>query len=238
MASRKSANESMSQSSYGSTMDIDMLNMDVSSQRPRAQQKRPIKESKGSRRTANIPTGTIAAKKLKYNEENCIPPKFLLNVKLDGNKATNKEVSPVYGEYIVDLSNMVATFAEIASCKTCHGELELFEMKSTTTCSSKLMFRCKECLLAKSFWNVGKCEEEKPTPVDTSDSKRKYNRLDYSSVLAGRIIGLGIAKLKHFHGLMNIPPPPISGNSYSIQKDLVIVANKVAKKVWIRRKKS
>ena len=228
MASRKSANESMSQSSYGSTMDIDMLNMDVSSQRPRAQQKRPIKESKGSRRTANIPTGTIAAKKLKYNEENCIPPKFLLNVKLDGNKATNKEVSPVYGEYIVDLSNMVATFAEIASCKTCHGELELFEMKSTTTCSSKLMFRCKECLLAKSFWNVGKCEEEKPTPVDTSDSKRKYNRLDYSSVLAGRIIGLGIAKLKHFHGLMNIPPPPISGNSYSILKDLVIVANKVA----------
>ena len=96
IASRKSANESMSQSSYGSTMDIDMLNMDVSSQRPRAQQKRPIKESKGSRRTANIPTGTIAAKKLKYNEENCIPPKFLLNVKLDGNKATNKEVSPVY----------------------------------------------------------------------------------------------------------------------------------------------
>ena len=63
MASRKSANESMSQSSYGS-MDIDMFNMDVSSQRPRAQQKRPIKESRGSRRTANIPTGTIAAKKL------------------------------------------------------------------------------------------------------------------------------------------------------------------------------
>ena len=61
---------------------------------------------------------------------------------------------------------MVATFAEIASCKTCHGELELFEMKSTTTCSSKLMFRCKECLLAKSFWNVRNCEEEKPTPVD------------------------------------------------------------------------
>ena len=151
MASRKSANESMSQSSYGSTMDIDMLNMDVSSQRPRAQQKKPIKESKGSRRTANIPAGTIAAKKLKYNEENCIPPTFLPNVKLDGNKATNKEVSPVYGEYIVDLSNMVATFAEIASCKTCHGELELFEMKSTTTCSSKLMFSCKECLLASSF---------------------------------------------------------------------------------------
>ena len=31
-------------------------------------------------------------------------------MKLDGNKATNKEVSPVYGDYIVDLSNMVATF--------------------------------------------------------------------------------------------------------------------------------
>ena len=122
--------QTWSQSSYGS-MNIGILNMNVSSQRPIVQQKRPRKESNVNRRTANIPTGTIAAKRPKYNE---IP----------------------------------------AECEV--------------------------------RWK--KCEEEKPTPVNTSDSKHKYNRFDYSSVLAGRIIGIEIAKLKHFLGLMNIPRPP------------------------------
>ena len=44
--------------------------MDISSQGLGVQQRKSRKESKGSKRTAKIPTETMAAKKLKLNEEN------------------------------------------------------------------------------------------------------------------------------------------------------------------------
>ena len=71
MTSRNSADESMSETWSQSTYGLmDILNMDISSQGPGVQQRKSRKESKGSKRTAKIPTETMAAKKLKLNEEN------------------------------------------------------------------------------------------------------------------------------------------------------------------------
>ena len=96
MASRKSADESMSETWSQSLMDQWTYSIWILAVKAGAQQKRSRKESKGSKRKVKIPTETIAAEKLKFNEENCILPKFPLEVILDGKNVTNKEVSHVY----------------------------------------------------------------------------------------------------------------------------------------------
>ena len=50
----------------------------------------------------------------------------------------------------------------------------------------------------------------------------------YSSVLGGRLAGIGVPNLRLYHAAMNIPPPPTGPSFQRIQKDLLIAADYVA----------
>ena len=50
----------------------------------------------------------------------------------------------------------------------------------------------------------------------------------YSSVLGGRLAGIGEPNLREYHAAMKIPPPPTGPSFQRIQKDLLIAAEYVA----------
>ena len=120
---------------------------------------------------------------------------------MDGFEATpriyKQKAYELSGDYIVDLAAMISSMSEVASCKQCkEAVMQLFEIESSCTCSSKLLFRCSECMNAKIFMNVG---EVNPSTT---------NRLDISCVLGARIVGMNSEMLRTFHACVNLPPAP------------------------------
>ena len=65
--------------------------------------------------------------------------------------------------------------------------------------------------------------------------REKLIELDYSCLLAGRLIGIGNEKEKIYHAAMGIPPPPSSYIYHKVQNELPI-AVKVAYESMARAK--
>ena len=58
----------------------------------------------------------------------------------------------------------------------------------------------------------------------------------YSSVLGGRLVGMGEPNLRLYHACMNLPPPPTGPSFQRIQKDLLIASEYVANNTMMQAK--
>ena len=115
----------------------------------------------------------------------------------------------------------------MAACRKCQlGTLELYQKPHHLSCATQLMFRCAKCFATRTFWSVSGYFRSSIQLGDKKISKR--NDIMYSSVLGGRLAGIGEPNLRLYHAAMNIPPPPTGPSFQRIQKDLLIAAEYVA----------
>ena len=88
------------------------------------------------------------------------------------------------------------------------------------------MFRCNKCFACRTFWSVSGYFRSSIQLGDNRISKR--NDIMYSTVLGGRLAGIGQPNMLIYHAAMNIPPPPVGSTFQNIQKDLLLASKYVA----------
>ena len=145
------------------------------------------------------------------------------------------EVIPVKGNFVINLEAMMQVLGTLAVCRECqHGNLEAYDRRIKASCASYIMLRCNKCYNSRTFWSVsGKFEHD----IHFGDQTiRKRNDMVYSTVLGGRIIGIGESKLNFYHAILNIPPPPSRRVFHHVQKDILIAAEFVATQSMITAK--
>ena len=202
--------------------DFDTLEVD--SQQDDSASESLFKKPRLSKRRSKVPTESISSKKLNFDDEIYLPEPIKMHLLIPEliedqqfEQLIMQEVLPLCGNYIMDLDAMVSALSAVATCKRCKsGEMQLFEMKRTTTCASQLVFRCNACCNAIIFMNVGEI------------GSKSTNILDLSSVLGSRLAGIPSEKLRTFSASMGLPPPPIQYHHTKIMNEVIIAAEKEA----------
>ena len=184
---------------------------------------------------ASSSISTAASRKLHFSSATILPPKQNIKVRSPEGKVEEVDVLPVTGNIILNVESFIAVLGEVAVCRNCQlGTLELYEKPKHLSCATQLMFRCKQCLVNRTFWSMSGYFRSSIQLGEKKISKR--NDIMYSSVLGGRLVGMGEANLSLYHACMNIPPPPKCYSFQRIQKDLLIASEYVANNSMMRAK--
>ena len=97
--------------------------------------------------------------------------------------------------------SILNSMARSALCES--GKLRIRVTGISHGTASFLSIDCSNCASVNTFWNSGSRLRGTLTLWDTAIKSR--SQLIYASVLAGRIMGIGWAKLHLYHSFMNIP---------------------------------
>ena len=139
------------------------------------------------------------------------------------------------GNIILNVESFLSILGEVSVCRDCQlGTLELYQKPYHLSCATQSMFFCNKCLANRTFWSVSGYFRSNIQLGEKKISKR--NDIMYSSVLGGRLVGMGEPNLRLYHGSMNLPPPPTGPSFQRIQKDLVIASEYVANNSMMRAK--
>ena len=93
-------------------------------------------------------------------------------------------------------------------------------------CALYIVMACNLCQFRKSYWTVSGKFKEQILIGDKQIVKR--NAMMYSSILGGRLIGIGHNKLMLYHAAMNLPSPSSKAGFVQAQADLITAANFIA----------
>ena len=179
--------------------------------------------------TVPIPSSSIdtaASLKLDFLAPTYLPSKQNIRVRSPEGKVE---------KWIINLESFVSILGEVAVCRNCQlGTLELYQKSYHLSCATQLIFRCKECLSHRTFWSVSGYFRSSIQLGEKNISKR--NDMMYSSVLGGRLVGMGVPNLRLYHACLNIPPQPTGPSFQRIQKDLLIASEFVANNSMMKAK--
>ena len=101
-------------------------------------------------------------------------------------------------------------------CRACKiGSLELFDSCKKESCATFLLLQCHSCHFHRSFWIVSGTFGKSSLSVSASKIRMR-NDMVYSSILGGRLVGIGLDKLSLYHATLNIPSPPSRYIPFSI----------------------
>ena len=179
---------------------------------------------------ANKNANTVAGSKLVYREEEK-RKSICLEVcdDDDDDDITTTDVYAVQGNYVIDLNSFSSIIREVAMCRACEvGSLELFDSGQKESCATFLILRCNSCHYSRSFWSVSGTFGKSSVSVSASKIRMR-NDMVYSSILGGRLIGIGLEKLSLYHATLNIPSPPSRYIYSSAQRDILVGAEQVAR---------
>ena len=114
-------------------------------------------------------------------------------------------------------------------CREClAGEMIVLDTGTRAGAASYILLSCNSCKMSQHFWTVsGRPGSRSKIQVGSSEITNR-NKLVYSSVLGGRLMGIGHTKLSLYHSMLDIPSPCTPRNYTSVQNDLIIVAEMVA----------
>ena len=127
---------------------------------------------------------------------------------------------------VVNLAVFQQVLDSMAKCLVCDGRLELIETGTSSGCASYLALKCTVCDSEKKFWTVSNYSHGK---IDLATSQiPKRNSMVFTSVLAGRLMGVGWHKLFLYHSMLNIPGPATSRNFGRVQTDILLAAEDTA----------
>ena len=128
---------------------------------------------------------------------------------------------------LINLGTMQSILNSMARCALCeNGKLSILVKGISHGCSSFISITCTSCDSANTFWSSGSRIRGIVTVGDSTIKDR--SQLIYSSLLAGRIMGIGWAKLHLYHSFLNIPGPMSKRNFTVAQSDLLVAARVVA----------
>ena len=188
-----------------------------------------------SMRVASSTKNTAASRKVDFQETTFLPSVENIRVRSSEGKVEQEEVLPVTGNIILNVESFISILGEVSVCRDCQlGTLELYQKPYHLSCATQLMFRCNKCLANRTFWSLSGHFRSNIQLGEKKISKR--NDIMYSSVLGGRLVGMGEPNLRLYHVSMNLPPPPTSPSFQRIQKDLVIASEYVANNSMMRAK--
>ena len=95
--------------------------------------------------------------------------------------------------FVVSLVVFQEVLDSMAKCLVCNGRLELRATGTSSGCASYLNLKCSMCYSEKKFWSVGNYSHSK---IQIGSSQiPKGNSMVFTSVLAGRLMGVGWHKL-------------------------------------------
>ena len=124
----------------------------------------------------------------------------------------------------------IAVFKEVldsmAKCSRCDSWLELAETGTSSDSASFQSLKCTSCESLNKFWSVGGYSHGKLS-IGHSDIPKR-NSIVYSSVLAGRLMGIGWHQLFLYHSMLNIPGPVTSRNFRIVQGNILVAAEATA----------
>ena len=128
---------------------------------------------------------------------------------------------------IINIAVFQTIFNQMTLCKACHqGSIKLVEKDYKSGCALYIVMACNHCQVRSSYWTVSGKFREKIAIGDKQVAKR--NTMMYSSILGGRLIGIGHKKLMLYHAAMNLPSPSSSCGFTEAQTDLITAANYIA----------
>ena len=112
---------------------------------------------------------------------------------------------------IINIAAFQTIFNQMTLCKACHrGSIKLAEKDNKSGCALYIDMACNYCQVQSSYWTVSEKFRERIPIGDKQIAKR--NTMMYSSILGGRLIGIGKKKLMLYHAAMNLPrlPHPVA----------------------------
>ena len=128
---------------------------------------------------------------------------------------------------VMSIGTIQSILNSMARCALCEsGKLRIRVTGISHGTDSFLSIDCSNCASDNTFWSSGSRHRGTLTLGETAIKNR--SQLIYASVLAGRIMGIGWAKLHLYHSFMNIPGA-ISKRSFTLaQADILVLARIVA----------
>ena len=128
---------------------------------------------------------------------------------------------------LMNLGTLQSQLNSMSRCVHCNtGKLALRLSSKCNGFVSYLTLSCNACDSESSFWSSG-CRSRGTIAVGDSTIMSR-SPLIYSSVLAGRLMGIGWAKLHLYHSFLNLPGPISCSNFTLAQADLLVAAKVVA----------
>ena len=159
-----------------------------------------------------------AAKKLTFTPEITLKttPKPTLPV-----DSTQKEMS---SNIILNIKVLQTILVDVTVCSQCYrGKIIIAESSYKAGCATLLELKCNYCSNSRNYWSVGGKFKGKIPVGNRAVTKR--NELLYSSILAGRLIGIGFEKMELYHSALSIPLPCAQQTFSEAQRDIIIAAH-------------
>ena len=126
---------------------------------------------------------------------------------------------------ILDVKPFQTALDSLTLCSVClKGNVKIFQT-SQNGLASHLPLQCNNCSSRRTLWSVSGKYKSK---LHIDNEELPSNDLLYTSVLAGRLIGVGWSKLHLFLSFLNIPGPMTSRNFLLVQDNILIAAKPVA----------
>ena len=183
-----------------------------------------VTTSPKSVRVPSSSTATSASRKLDFPIHTFLPTQINIKCRSPDGKVEAEDVLPVTGNCVINVESFISILGEVAACRNCQlGILELYQKSYHLSCATQLMFRCKKCFACRTFWSVSGYFRSSIQLGDNIISKR--NDIMYSTVLGGRLAGIGQTSMRLYHAAMNIPPPPVGTSFQNIQRISYLLVN-------------
>ena len=172
---------------------------------------------------------TPASRKLEFPFAKRKANKSVIQVSsTDDDTVSMQKVSPIEGNLLISSTILQNVLTEMALCSSCQeGNLKLYNKSGIRSgCSMYIIMRCEKCFVSKTFWTLSGKFQSNITVGNTQIKKR--NEYIFSSVLGGRLVGLGWQSLKFYHSTLGIPQPCASNVFNETLRSIAIAAEEIA----------
>ena len=136
-------------------------------------------------------------------------------------ETTQKEMS---ANVILNLNVLQTILLVMTVCSQCNrGKIIIEESTYKAGCATHIVLRCNYCNSSRDYWSAGGMSKGKIPVGNRAVTKR--NELLHSSILAGRLIGIGFEKMELYHSALSIPLPCAKKTFTEAQNDILIATH-------------
>ena len=173
----------------------------------------------------STPVSSASARKLKFESPLAVK-RLEISFHSDVHQDVAASVSEPVGNCIINFQVLQSMFDQMLCGQCATGRISLSDSGTRAGCAHYILLTCDSCNWGKYYWTVSGKFRQKLQVGDKAIAKR--NELVYASVLAGRLMGVGLPKLSIYHALFNLVSPLSQPVFTSVQHDIILVAEMIA----------